>query len=251
MKFLKVFKTKIFLAVFSLLLIVSNVLTLTSENTFNSATSLISAIFPVNTVSEKFEIERQSLQTKISKLQEQNSSLFVENNRLKKRNKLHEAKIVEYKEKWSVFYDGNRISIQNAVASATKKISQKIAGSVAKNAGSAVAEAVPFYGIAVVAAVTAWEVRDSCSVMKELYELNVAFNPSARILEESTQVCGTRVPKGDELWAIVKSSPEAALGKSRKVWEDMPEIEISQTYQRVLGWGAKLLSLGSDKDEKE
>ena len=70
--------------------------------------------------------------------------------------------------------------------------------------GSMVAEAVPYIGIGVIVAVTTLEVRDACDTMKDLHELNVAFNPETATPDGAREVCGTRVPTKEEVWAAAK-----------------------------------------------
>jgi hypothetical protein len=86
-----------------------------------------------------------------------------------------------------------------------------------------VAEAIPLAGVAVIVGVTAWDLNDSCETMKDLHELDVAFNPNAAFDTSATEVCGLEVPTKEEVWQMAKSSPGKAWASAKLYAPDLPE----------------------------
>lgn len=94
---------------------------------------------------------------------------------------------------------------QKVHIAAMKKISTKVAfrsiKNAARNFSSMVLEAVPYVGTGVMVAVTALDIDDACNNVRDLNEMNkVAGLPG----EDSTKVCGIRVPSREEILAQVK-----------------------------------------------
>ena len=73
---------------------------------------------------------------------------------------------------------------------ALKKFSQRTAARSAiaatRNISSISGEAIPILGVAVIAGVTAWNIHDSCQMMKELDELNDEFELQIQFEEKQT-----------------------------------------------------------------
>lgn len=85
-------------------------------------------------------------------------------------------------------------------------------------------EAWPVAGVAVVATATTLELYDACVIMRDLHELDVAFNPEAAFGVDAQAVCGTQVPSKEEIWAKVKSSPVEAWAMAADAIPDPREI---------------------------
>jgi hypothetical protein len=126
----------------------------------------------------------------------------------------------------SVTYRGQKRLLAEAVEDTAGRVSRRTAAGAARNAGSVVAEAIPFAGIAVVLGVTAWDLKDSCDTMKDLHELELAFNPATSPDPEASEVCGLRVPTKDEVWAAVKASPSVAWSTASSYVPDLPELSM-------------------------
>ena len=123
-------------------------------------------------------------------------------------------------------YRGQRRLLSEAVEDTATRVSRRTVSGAARNAGSVVAEAIPFAGIAVLLGVTAWDLKDSCDTMKDLHELEKAFNPGATSTPETEKVCGLKVPTKDEVWEVVKSSPRNAWLTAKGYLPDLPELKL-------------------------
>ncbi|THD73242.1 hypothetical protein E7681_11095 [Thalassobius vesicularis] len=126
----------------------------------------------------------------------------------------------------SVTYRGQKRLLSEAVEDTAGRIGRRTAAGAARNAGSVVAEAIPFAGIAVVLGVTAWDLKDSCDTMKDLHELELAFVPGTEADPEATEVCGLAVPSTEEVWAAVRSSPTVAWKAAKGYLPDLPELSV-------------------------
>lgn len=132
--------------------------------------------------------------------------------------------VVSLKQARKVTYRGQTRLLSEAVEDTTHRVSRRMAAGATRNAGSVVAEAIPIAGIAVIIGVTAWDIKDSCDTMKDLHELDLAFNPSAALDPEATEVCGMQVPTKDEVWQAVRSSPGKAWNGAKTYLPDLPDL---------------------------
>ncbi|PKP62172.1 MAG: hypothetical protein CVT86_08320 [Alphaproteobacteria bacterium HGW-Alphaproteobacteria-8] len=96
-------------------------------------------------------------------------------------------------------------------------------------------------GVGVIVGATLWEVTDSCEMMKDLHELDVAFNPESEI--DGTKVCGLRVPDRAEVWQAIRESPSDAWATAKEYTPQLPDF--SETYANGLelfsGWACRVL----------
>ena len=125
-----------------------------------------------------------------------------------------------------VSYRGQRKLVPQAIEDTAARVSKRTVAGASRNAGSLIAEGIPFAGIAVIVGVTAWDLRDACGTMKDLHELELAFDPKAAPDPEAKIVCGLTVPTKGEVWAFVKSSPGVAWGTAKAVVPDLPELKM-------------------------
>ena len=90
------------------------------------------------------------------------------------------------------------------IATSVKKRTAKTAGA---NITSAFGESVPFYGIAIIASATAYELWSACENMKEMDDLlkEVNFDDSNG---ETSKICGTKTPSKEDLSASVNFTKE-------------------------------------------
>lgn len=115
----------------------------------------------------------------------------------------------------------------------------------AANAGSAVGESIPVYGIAIIAAATGYELKAGCESMKELHELDLAINPESAEENVRDYVCGLKMPTKEELWQTVKNSPTAAWNGAvagyagASDWAGNLKVpDFSGTFSRFMKWAA-------------
>ncbi|MDS9467089.1 hypothetical protein RGQ15_05805 [Paracoccus sp. MBLB3053] len=133
----------------------------------------------------------------------------------------------------TVQYRGRRIAMREAVHDTAERVSRRTGAAAARNVGSTFGEALPVIGVGVIAAATAWELHDACALMQEMRELDAAFNPDEPVTED--EVCGISPPSRDEVWQAVKTSPAAAWHGAQGLYDDLPEVSISASYDWTLG----------------
>lgn len=127
-----------------------------------------------------------------------------------------------------VDYRGKRVSRGQAVRDTVERVSRRTSTAVARNLGSMAGEALPVAGAAVVVAATAWELHDSCELMKELRALDAAFHPDDPVSDN--EVCGIEPPTLDMVWQAVSESPAAVWGAVVDLYGDLPKPSASTAY---------------------
>lgn len=93
-----------------------------------------------------------------------------------------------------------------------KRVGQRTARGAARSLGGAVAQSLPFVGVASVVGLTAWEVADACETMKDL----AALAPDAA--DDPADVCGLTPPTTAEVYHAIA----AGAGEWRSVSGDPP-----------------------------
>jgi hypothetical protein len=91
---------------------------------------------------------------------------------------------------------------------------------LAADISSMAGQAVPYLGAAVVVSSVGYDAYQSCELIKELHELDVAFNPDNAI--DVNEVCGMRVPTlkeiGESAWNGTKATG-SWLGDTLVFWK--------------------------------
>ena len=187
---------------------------------FSSIAMLVSGAYEAVTGATSVTgVLRRDVDTKSKKIASMSDDLKLKNKRIGSLT----DELATFKQSKTVSYRGQRRLIGEAVEDTTARLSRRTATAATRSAGSVVAEAIPFAGIAVIVGVTAWELKDSCATMNDLHQLNVAFNPDAARDPEVTEVCGLEVPSKDKVWQSVKSSPGKAWETAKAHVPDLPE----------------------------
>ncbi len=122
--------------------------------------------------------------------------------------------------------DRERLRAARRVRETSLRISHRIRIDALRNVGAAVGEAIPWIGIGVIAGTTALELKDACDSMRDLYELEVEFDPDAATDADATMVCGIEVPTADELWLAVKNRGSSSLEYIGSYIPDMPDVDV-------------------------
>lgn len=122
----------------------------------------------------------------------------------------------------TVTYRGQRMAMREAVHDTATRVTRRAGLAAGRNIGSMAGEALPVVGVGVIVAATAWELSDSCEMIRELRELDAAFNPADPISED--EICGITPPTRDEVWQAVRSSPEAAWRQAQTLYADLPDM---------------------------
>lgn len=154
----------------------------------------------------------------------------------------------------AVPYRGSRVAMREAVHDTAERVARRSSVAAGRTLGSTVGEALPVLGVGVIVAATAWELHDSCELMKDMRALDAAFNPEDPVSED--EICGLKPPTRDELWQAVKSSPGAAWDSARGLYAELPEISISASYDWTLAqlsgiWDWFGTEAGSGEDTEE
>jgi len=122
-------------------------------------------------------------------------------------------------------------------ASAAKSISTRLAtrsaANAARNLSSVPAETIPIVGTAVVLGVTFWDLKDACATLKDLNELNKAFDHQP---VNHTEVCGMKVPTQDEALSKIKGDWRSIYDKAAEsLWlvGRPPQLSLSEVKKWV------------------
>lgn len=122
-------------------------------------------------------------------------------------------------------------------ASAAKSISARLATRSAANAtrnlSSVPAETIPVVGTAIVLGVTFWDLKDACATLKDLNELNKAFDHQP---VNHTEVCGMKVPTQDEALSKIKGDWRSIYDKAAEsLWlvGRPPQLSLSEVKKWI------------------
>lgn len=122
-------------------------------------------------------------------------------------------------------------------ASAAKSISTRLATrsatNAARNLSSVPAETIPIVGTAIVLGVTFWDLKDACATLKDLNELNKAFDHQP---VNHTEVCGMKVPTQEEALSKIKGDWRSIYDKAAEsLWlvGRPPQLSLSEVKKWV------------------
>lgn len=94
---------------------------------------------------------------------------------------------------------GERMPVREAVGRVTEGVQRCTAQVPAANLGSMAGESIPFWGIGIVVAATAYELKSSCESKTEMRALEVALGVAEAGDEEVGEVCGMQAPSREDL----------------------------------------------------
>lgn len=123
------------------------------------------------------------------------------------------AKVVRYKDR--------QMPLADAVDEHTTAVRRRLVTSAQRNFGAMPAEALPWFGMSVILAATAWEVFDLCEALKDNHELAVAFNPGLKLSKDVTQVCATHLPSREELFEQIVAAPGDVWTVAQETYSDI------------------------------
>ena len=174
------------------------------------------------------EAKIESLETEIS--EKKKKIALIDDQLQAARKSLDNAKPMDR----AVLYRGKRVAIKEAIIDTNDRIAQRTAFMASRNLTSIPAEAIPYLGIAVILSVTAYDLYDSCDTIKDLHELTTALDPSRKLSDDQTAVCGMEVPSTDEIWKKVKQSPGEAYSRAGAYSPDLPEFELPNWLMQII-----------------
>ncbi|WP_394155435.1 hypothetical protein [Loktanella salsilacus] len=114
----------------------------------------------------------------------------------------------------TVSFRGRSMTARDASKEVLESTMRRTSRSTVANVSSIPGESIPFYGIAIVLAATAYELKSACDNMKDLYDLQVAIDPESARPDDRNAVCALQVPTKQEVWSSIKASPQVAWDAS-------------------------------------
>lgn len=142
--------------------------------------------------------------------------------------------------KASVNYQGRLIPAAEAVAEATRRMADRVIAGSARQIAAAPGEAMPFYGIPVVAAEGSQALEDDCAALRDLHGLDVAFNPQTALGDGGA--CELSMPDAVTLWAAVQGDAPALWQKLGAQFDGLPQLTLPDWWKSVLGLANDLLT---------
>lgn len=111
-----------------------------------------------------------------------------------------------------VTHRGAKKPMREAVSETSARIAKRVKFAATRNVAATFGEAIPFVGVGVIVAATVWELKDTCDLLKDMRELDAAFNPDNPI--DPADVCGMEVPTKEKIVERIASAPG-------DVWQEM------------------------------
>lgn len=209
--------------------LVSSVLTAALPGMFLLASTLAGLVVDATqTVDGRNKAKVKEVDGKLKSKTVEADDLRKSNVRLK--GELDEAKWVRYR--------GGKRAVKEAVSDTSQRVAKRTAIATGRNIATMPGESIPVYGIAVVVAATAWEVNDACQMMRDMHELDVAFNPENAISDR--EVCGMRVPTADEIWEQIRSAPGDIWQSMKNYNFELPDLPFDGWMTASIDWFGSL-----------
>lgn len=123
-----------------------------------------------------------------------------------------------------VMIDGAEKTVEEAVALTTSRVRNRTVKLAAADLSATAGQAIPWIGVGVVVAATAYDLDMSCQTMKDMKALEQALDPTSVDERDVSQVCGMKVPTADEVWEAVKASPGQAWNAAASVLSGLPSV---------------------------
>jgi cell division protein FtsB len=142
--------------------------------------------------------------------------------------------------KASVNFQGRLIPAAEAVAEAARRLAGRVIAGSARQIAAAPGEAIPFYGIPIIAAEGGQALEDDCAALRDLHGLDVAFNATTALNDGG--VCGLSMPDATALWAAVRNDAPALWQKLGAHFEGLPPLALPDWWKTVLSLADGLLA---------
>ena len=127
----------------------------------------------------------------------------------------------------TVVYRGNRVSVKAAAQDAIERSSKRTSAAAAANLSSMAGESIPIYGIYLIIAATSLEIYSACETMSDLYELQIAIDPSSAVSMDRDDVCGMRIPSFEQLWQMARSAPSEVWRRTSRLLASLSEAPLN------------------------
>ncbi len=261
---------RVLLALFLLALALSVAAT-SLDSVFATLSDMVDAVAPGTTVRDRqdrllaAERSRAEAETKRAEaavaaaadlrernaaLSQNNDSLSATNTALKQQadtltqaNVALEAQVKALQEaaaKAQVTYQGRTIPVSEAVAEATRQVADRMVAAARRRVATAPGEAIPFYGVPLTAAAASQDVEDACTTLRDLHNLDVAFNPKTALSDEG--VCELMVPTAASLWTETQTQAPALWERLHDRFANLPVLVLPPWWDQVMAEAAALLT---------
>lgn len=121
-----------------------------------------------------------------------------------------------------------RAQIREATNDTADRIATRAKRASIRGISTMPAEAVPFWGTAVIASATALEIYDLCQNIVDIHELQLMFDPNLAASEEQLTVCSMNVPSRHEIWEAARTAPADVWLAAKNV---MPTADSIQNME--------------------
>lgn len=181
--------------------------------------------------------------TKNLDLTTQNSRLRVDLDIEKRRASSLVAENARIRKVDAVTFRGRSTTVKEATQEVLDRTMTRTTRSTLANVSSIPGESIPFYGIAIVLAATAYELKAACDNMTDLYDLQVALDPETARSDDRNAVCALQIPTKQEVWTGIKQSTQTAWDTSIATLDSVTDSvktietpEFSGMWQRFTNW---------------
>ena len=116
-------------------------------------------------------------------------------------------------------------NVRHVVASTAERSRTRLLRSAKRSVATLPGKALPYAGAAVVAAVTAMEIKDLCATMQDMDRIKRATGAPQAGAESEPTVCSVPVPSVEQVLALIEDSAKEAWGVSKKFVPDLPTVE--------------------------
>ena len=219
------------------------VLTTLSPVVFGLVSSAVGLVTGATTIQSRQAARDAELQTARRQLASQTAEtrrLEAEAADLRSQVQSGEREVARLREQRTVRYRGQTLDIGEAIEDTARRTRNRAGSAATRNVAAMFGESIPIYGIAIIAAATALDVKDLCASMGDMYELQVAFDAASAVPPDRTEACGVQVPTKGELWSAVRDSPGAAWDGAKVFYAELPDFRAglySVTVAPILsGW---------------
>ncbi|MDE3026777.1 MAG: hypothetical protein KGH84_00075 [Paracoccaceae bacterium] len=142
--------------------------------------------------------------------------------------------------KANVNYLGRTIPVAEAVADAAQRLADRAIKTAKRTTDAAPAEAMPVYGVPLIAAITGQNVQDTCAQLRDLQGLNSAFNPGQTLSDGG--ICGMTVPDANALWTAVHGDTLALWQRAQSLFAGLPALTLPDWWAPMLTEADTVLS---------
>ncbi|MEP1839164.1 MULTISPECIES: hypothetical protein [Alphaproteobacteria] len=143
----------------------------------------------------------------------------------------------------AVTFRGRSTTVKQATQEVLDRTMNRTARSTLANVSSIPGESIPVYGVAIVLAATAYELKTACDNMTDLYDLQVALDPKTARSDDRNAVCAIQIPTKQEVWTSIKQSPQTAWDTSIATLDSVTDSvrtmetpEFGGMWQRFTNW---------------